>query len=217
MIKIDDELKELCPSVALGIISFTACVENSSYELKKELNHVVYDLEEQYQMEDIAKQTHIKATRQAYLKLGKSPSEYRNAAEAMLRRIVKGKGLYQINNVVEINNIVSIKSGYSIGSYDLENIKGQVVLKKSKQGEKYQGIGKDLINIENLPTLYDNEGPFGNPTSDSRKAMIQLGTRNIMMVIYSFDGKDDLLEYLEMAKYLLNKYTNAKDIKIEIV
>ena len=83
--------------------------------------------------------------------------------------------------------------------------------------EKYQGIGKDFINIENLPTLYDEEGPFGNPTSDSRKAMIQSGKRNVMMVIYSFDGDDNLKEYMDMAQFLLKKYTDAEVTKEEII
>ena len=38
----------------------------------------------------------------------------------MLRRIIKQKGLYQINNIVDINNYMSISSGYTVGSYMLE-------------------------------------------------------------------------------------------------
>ncbi|MFQ9411453.1 MAG: phenylalanine--tRNA ligase beta subunit-related protein [Evtepia gabavorous] len=76
-------------------------------------------LAQQYTLDTIAKHPHIAATRQAYKALGASPHEHRNAAEAMLRRVVKQAGLYHINNVVEVNNLISISSGYAIGSYDL--------------------------------------------------------------------------------------------------
>lgn len=38
----------------------------------------------------------------------------------MLRRIVKGNGLYKINNVVEVNNIIFITTEYSVRSYVLD-------------------------------------------------------------------------------------------------
>lgn len=74
--------------------------------------------------------------------LGASPHDHRNAAEAMLRRLVKQAGLYHINNVVEVNNLLSISSGYAIGSYDLGQLQGPVVLDTPPDGTRYEGIGK---------------------------------------------------------------------------
>lgn len=59
-------------------------------------------------------------------------------------------------------------------------------LRHEPEGEKYHGIGKDAVNIKHLPVLY-NEGAFGNLTSDSRRAMIQDGKRNVTSIIYAFD------------------------------
>ena len=52
----------------------------------------------------------ITAMRSVYKALGKDPSRYRGSAEALLRRVLSGKGLYQINSVVDINNLVSLES-----------------------------------------------------------------------------------------------------------
>ena len=90
---------------------------------------------------------------------GKVSHEYRNAAEAMLRRLVKGSGLYRINNVVDINNLVSVSSGYSIGSYGISELHGPVTLRQAPEDTHYAGIGKDSVNIGFLPVLYDDEGP----------------------------------------------------------
>lgn len=47
----------------------------------------------------------------------------------MLRQIIKGNGLYQINNVVEIDNLILVTTGQSIGSYDVEQLTGNFCLK----------------------------------------------------------------------------------------
>lgn len=214
---IDSEIKSLCPNATLGILIYSVTVKKTSDSLLDKFNSTISELESKYVTEDIVKINHIHTTREAYKALGKSPSSYRNASEAMLRRIVKGKGLYNINNVVEINNIISVCSGYSIGSYDLSCVSENITLKRVPDGENYDGIGKSSVNIEHLPTLYDEEGPFGNPTSDSQRAMIKEGERNVASVIYSFDGSDDLEKWMEEFKNLLTEYTDAKDIDTFIV
>ena len=135
----------------------------------------------------------------------------------MLRRIVKGNGLYHINNVIEVNNLMSITSGYSIGSYDIDSILAPIELKRAPDGERYEGIGKDGVNIEHLPTLYDKQGAFGNPTSDTRRTMIKPGNRNIMSVIYSFDGKNDLHEIMNKYCDNLKKYCLVNKIDMMII
>lgn len=159
-IQINDEIKERWSTTCLGILLYSANVEKSSLEFLEIFEKNISNLKEQYSISDIVNIPHIQSTRNAYKAFGKSPSEYRNAAEAMLRRIVKGNGLYHINNVIEVNNLMSITSGYSIGSYDIDSILAPIELKRAPDGEKYEGIGKDGVNIEHLPTLYDKQGAF---------------------------------------------------------
>jgi len=64
----------------------------------------------------------------------------------MLRQIIKGNGLYQINNVVEINNLILVTTGQSIGSYDVEHLTGNFCLKLRK--------GENRI----LSTIYSFDG-----------------------------------------------------------
>ena len=177
---ISEEVRSVCPGAALGILHYKANVEPSSPALLQAFDATLARLAAEYQMDTIAKNPHIAATRSAYKALGKSSHEYRNAAEAMLRRVVKQSGLYHINNIVEVNNCISVSSGYSIGSYDTGCLQGDVELRRAPEETHYPGIGKGSVNIGCLPVLYDAEGPFGNPTSDSRRAMIQEGERDIV-------------------------------------
>ena len=216
-LSISDEVYGICPRAALGVLSYKATVIPSTPELITLLGDVVATLSQEYSIEKIAQNPHIAATRQAYKALGKSPHEYRNAAEAMLRRIVQGKGLYQINNIVEVNNLISITSGYSIGSYDANQLKGNIELRRAESGAHYDGIGKASINIEYLPTLYDELGAFGNPSSDSRRAMIQLGDHDILTIFYSFDGAEELDNWLERFSLHLKNHCGVMRIEKWVV
>lgn len=81
----------------------------------------------------------IAASRKVYRTFGKDPARYRLSAEALIRRILKGNELYQVNNVVDIVNLVSLKSGFSIGGYDAEKINGDVKLSVGKLNDVYEG------------------------------------------------------------------------------
>ena len=149
--------------------------------------------------------------------LGKEPNRYRSSAEAMCRRIAKERGLYYINNVVDINNYLSIKSGYSMGTYDLAHTKGDITWMRAPEGTAYRGIGKDVLNIEFLPVMFDEEGPFGNPTSDNDRTMITDATKDLLLVYYAFDGDADLPALLDEAKDLLEKYAGGTDFELKIL
>lgn len=216
-IKISQELKALCPGAALLVLNYEAEIKESSTELISLLDETINDLHNRYTMADLPELLHIKDTRTAYRNLGKAPTTYRNASEAMLRRIVKGNGLYHINNVVEVNNLISVSTGYSIGSYDTGCLSGTIEWKPAPEGETYQGIGKEVLNIEHLPTLYDDNGAFGNPTSDSRRAMITSGKHEISTIIYSFSGRHELDLIARQYEKLLTTYCGVTKVHITII
>ena len=130
----------------------------------------------------------------------------------MLRRVVKQAGLYHINKVVEVNNLISISSGYAIGSYDLDQLQGQVVLACPPAGARYEGIGKGSLSIAHMPVLTDDLGPFGNPSSDSRRAMIQPGLRRVASVLYAFDGAEGLVPWMQAFEEALRTHCGVSSV-----
>lgn len=217
-ISFDDTIANVLPDAALGVLSCVADVTDNPEGLEAEFDILIKTLAEQYTLSSVAENPHVSSTRKAYKALGIDPLKYRNSAEAMLRRIAKGNGLYRVNNAVDINNIVSVSSGYSLGSYDMSAIQGNIVWKRTPDGEKYQGIGKDVLNIEHLPALYDDLGVFGNPTSDSRRTMIEKGTdKRLLYVIYSFDGAGQLENLLNMTQSLLERYAAGRDFSKSVL
>ncbi|AWI05785.1 B3/B4 domain-containing protein [Clostridium drakei] len=216
-ILICEEIKKICPEMTLGCIQAHVNVENSSDSLLKEINDYCEVLKKEIHIENLASSPRIMDGRTVYKKLGKAPSKYRLSSEALIRRILQGKGLYKVNNIVDINNLISLKSKFPVGSYNTKNLHSPISLVIGKEGDQYKGIGKENINIESLPVLTDSLGHFGSPTSDSERAMITNDAGEILMCIFSFSGKDNIKEYLECGKQLLERYANGEDITIKII
>ena len=113
-IQIDKQLKEKC-NVNLGCIFYKTNVIKTNKELLDYIeNEVINNIKKIFTLENLTEQINIKTSREAYKKLGKEPSRYRVSSEALIRRILQGKGLYRINNVVDTNNLISIETGYSV-------------------------------------------------------------------------------------------------------
>lgn len=217
-VEIGADLRTAAPDLKLGVIM--ADVETTrNDETWKVLDEEANLQKEKFNLDNLSSEQSISAARSVYKRIGKDPSRYRVSSEALIRRALQGKELYRINNVVDVNNIVSIRSCFSVGSYDLDKISGNVSFRVGKNGETYKGIGKELINIEGLPVFVDNEGPFGSPTSDSERTMITTSSKRIMMVLISFAGEMDgkLKESLLDATSLLQQFTSAKNVKTRII
>ncbi len=213
---ITDTIRQKCPTLVLGCIESTLQVKTDYPELNASINSTLADRQVNLEVEHISQIPTVKATREGYLACGKKPSRYRPSAEALLRRVAMGKGLYQVNNVVDLLNLVSINSGYSIGGYDVAKVQGDIRLNIGKQ-EPYTAIGRGQLNIEFLPVFRDDVSAFGSPTSDSLRTMVSAETTRFLMIILAFNGEDGLAEVMQEAANLLIKFADAKDIEQCIV
>ncbi len=216
-IKISPELKAQSPLLCLGCVQAKVKVEASPKELLALIDQKNREIMDTMDIEKVSGLDQLAASRETYKRLGKNPGRYRNSAEALMRRVLQGKGIYIINNVVEINNLISLKAACSVGSYDLAHIKGAIQFTIGKEGEQYKGIGKELINVENLPILEDDLGKFGSPTSDSERAMITADSKEILMIMFSFGGRVGIMDYLTEAKQLLVQYASAQDVEMAVI
>jgi DNA/RNA-binding domain of Phe-tRNA-synthetase-like protein len=148
---------------------------------------------------------------------GKDPARYRGSAEALLRRIIAGKGLPRINAVVDIINLVSVESRLPIGLYDLAHVQGDIVFRAGSAGETYKGIGKYDLNLEGLPVFCDALGPHGSPTSDSERTMVTSETKNVLAVIISFSGKEGFDRWTQRMSELFALHGSGTDIVRKVV
>ena len=144
--------------------------------------------------------------RRMYRRIGWEPTQYRPSSEALVRRLLKDKGLYRINNLVDYGNLVSARYHLSMGLYDIDKIDGVPVFDVGREGESYQGISKDKIRAEGKLILRDDTGIFGNPTADSLRTSITEETHSALAIFFCPPEVTDtyLLEVLNsLKKYYL--------------
>jgi DNA/RNA-binding domain of Phe-tRNA-synthetase-like protein len=171
-ISIDAELRAKCPRVALACVTANVEAGATSEALDNELRNCEEKILKLAEPRAVLESAAILATRVAYKALGKDPARYRGSAEALLRRVIAGKGLPRIHNVVDVINFVSVESRLPVGLYDLAQVQGDIVFRAGRAGETYKGIGKYDLNLEGLPVFCDALGPHGSPTSDSERTMV---------------------------------------------
>ena len=203
--------------MALGVMECR--VQNTAFsdDLWREIAALTAEIRSTLTFDSIKEQPQIAATRRMYTVCGKDPSRYRPSAEALMRRIVKGNDLYQINTMVDLVNLVSMRYGYSIGGFDADKVEGDVVARIGREGEPYNGIGRGPLNIVGLPVLRDSVSGFGTPTSDEERTAMSLETNHFLMVVNAYDGPALLPELFDYTRQLLEKYVAATDISTNII
>ena len=125
------------------------------------------------------------SVRTMYKRVGLDPTKTRPSNEALLRRVRKGQPLPRINSLVDVINWCSFEFQLPYGLYDAAQITGDVTMRLGKEGEEYAGIRKDTVHVGGRITLADDDGPFGNPTSDSARTMVTTATRDALVVVYA--------------------------------
>jgi DNA/RNA-binding domain of Phe-tRNA-synthetase-like protein len=132
----------------------------------------------------------IAAVRTMYKRVGLDPTKTRPSSEALLRRVRRGDGLPRVNSLVDVINWCSLESQLPFGLYDLDQIRGDVTLRLGRPEESYAGIRKDTVHLAGRMTLVDDDGAFGNPTSDSARTMVTTATTRAFVVIFAPVGID---------------------------
>ncbi len=139
MIVIGDDIRQLCPDLQLGLLHCEVTVEPSSEQLLTYIDEQLSQIQHSLTTQQISQLPVAQFTRRGYKATGKDPARYRPSAEALLRRVVQGKGLYRINNVVDCLNLVSVKTAFSIGGYDIDKTSGNIVLGIGQPSETLSG------------------------------------------------------------------------------
>ncbi len=208
---VSQEIEQVCPDFV------GACVEaevvNTPYcePLWQEINAMGAHFRETLTTESLKQIPSIEATRKVYRACGKDPSRYRPASEALIRRMLQGKELYQRDTLVDLINLASIAYGYSIGGFDADKFVGDTLtLGVGRHDEPYEGIGRGMINIEGLPVYRDAAGGVGTPTSDHERTKMQLSTTHLLVLINGYDGCEERVSAnAEFIQGLLRRYAES--------
>jgi DNA/RNA-binding domain of Phe-tRNA-synthetase-like protein len=114
-------------------------------------------LQTMYQAEQQATLQHISATplsqipslsawRSAFRGFDVEPTQYRSAAEALLRRLTKKGDIPSINLLVDLGNLVSIRYALPVAVFDTRTLQGSVTVHFADGSERYTTLGESEVD-----------------------------------------------------------------------
>jgi DNA/RNA-binding domain of Phe-tRNA-synthetase-like protein len=208
------------PGVKLGLIEATDVqVQLVHPGLAAEMDAVCDRIRRTHTIDQVALLDSVRGVRAMFRAWGVEPSRYRPSSEALLRRVVQGKGLYRISNVVDVCNLCSIETGWPFGLYDSAHLEPPIVMRLGLNGETYEGIGKQTWHLAGRPILLDSRGPFGCPISDSTRTMITEATRSLLTVIFApaSVSEAELQQALERYAQRLESFAAARTTRLAVI
>lgn len=91
----------------------------------------------------------ISAWRAAFRRFDVDPTQYRNAAEALLRRLTKKGDIPSINALVDIGNLISIRYALPVCVVDERAVTGHLTVRRADGSEHYTELDSDELKHPN--------------------------------------------------------------------
>lgn len=126
----------------------------------------------------------VAETRALFHALDVDPTKTRPSSEALLRRVLQGKGLPEVLPAVDVCNLCSLEAQLPLGLYDRDRVRGELRVRLGREDEGYPGIRKGHVNLAGRLLLADDDGPFGAPTSDSARTSVSSATTSLLVVVF---------------------------------
>ena len=88
----------------------------------------------------------LAAWRRAFRGFGVDPTQYRSAAEALLRRLTKKGDIPSINLLVDLGNLVSIRYALPVAVFEKRAVEGAVTVHFADGSECYSELGASTVD-----------------------------------------------------------------------
>jgi DNA/RNA-binding domain of Phe-tRNA-synthetase-like protein len=86
----------------------------------------------------------IQAWRRVFSRMGLKPTQYRCAAESLLRRFRKEKALPQIHPLVDLCNAISLAFAIPVAAFDASKVSGCLEVRRATGAESYLGFAGEV-------------------------------------------------------------------------
>lgn len=86
------------------------------------------------------------AWRRTFAAFGVKPTQYRNAAEALLRRLTKQGNVPSINPLVDMANLVSLRHQLPVAVFDQDSVVGTTTVRSALGSERFTDLGSETIS-----------------------------------------------------------------------
>ncbi len=159
----------------------------------------------------------LAAWRNVFRSFGVDPTQYRSAAEALLRRLTKKGDIPSINTLVDIGNLISIRYALPVAVFDTRTLQGAVTVHFADGSERYTTLGQDEVEHPE-----PGEVVFSDETGlviarrwcwrQSEQSAAQVDTTNAIITVeaHHAEGRRDVQAALDDLLELLRKYVGGE-------
>jgi DNA/RNA-binding domain of Phe-tRNA-synthetase-like protein len=135
------------PTIACGVI----LAQNMANGPTPDSLQTMYQAEQQATLQRIgatplSQIPSLSAWRSAFRGFDVDPTQYRGAAEALLRRMTKKGDIPSINLLVDLGNLVSIRYALPVAVFDTRTLQGSVTVHFADGSERYTTLGESGID-----------------------------------------------------------------------
>jgi len=207
---ISEEVRRDFPDIRV----LTSCIERVTVKkvdstLEEFKREVIEETRNTFNIEDLKDRPIIRAYRDFFWRLGVDPTKTRPAAEALIRRLLRGKPLPRINTFVDAYNLASIKTEIAIAAFDSDKAFGELMMRYAKEGEEFLGIGMKMpLRLNGREIVISDEEKLlaVYPYRDAEDTKVTEATRNVLLLFCGVPGIS-LQELLEAKKVTLKFVT----------
>ena len=205
---IDPPLVNLFPDlhVLVGRVE-NVTVRSHVAELEAFKGEVIEEIRGSYSRETVKDNLTFRAYRDFFWKIKVDPTKTRPAAEALIRRVLRGRPLPKINSLVDAYNLASMKSEIAFAAFDADELGDSLLMRFAVEGEEFLGIGMAKpVHLTGSEVVIADNGKLVAiyPYRDAEEAKITQKTRNVLFIACGVPGIDE--EKLRLALDLSFKF-----------
>ncbi len=142
MFAYDKAVLERYPGIRAGVVHAVRVTNGPSPpELLDAFRAEQRAVSERLQTTAMADLPSIAAWRRAFTQFGAKPTQYRSAAEALLRRLDKHGDIPTISMLVDIGNLVSIRHAMPVAVFDRARVAGSITVRFATGDEPFIDLG----------------------------------------------------------------------------
>jgi len=211
-IKLSLELRERFPGLAAQIVRFEGVtVARESPKLERYKTEVAERVRERWDVEELREHPTFRAYRDFFWKMDIDPTKTRPAAEALIRRVLRGNPIPKINTWVDAYNLVSMESAIPVASFDADLLEGPLLMREAEEGEEFLGIGmKKPVVLSGGEAVIEDGMRLAAiyPYRDADHSKVTMKTRRVLMLMCGAPGitLEELEDSAALARRVLPRF-----------
>ncbi|MFQ6085594.1 MAG: B3/4 domain-containing protein [Candidatus Bathyarchaeia archaeon] len=216
VLRFDPQIKLRFPElkVVIGEIDGVV-VKGFDRSLESFKKRVFTEVGERYDIQELRRARVFRAYRDFFWKIGIDPTKDRPAAEALIRRILRGRSIPRINTLVDAYNLASMKTEIALAAFDRNRVRGGLAMRFATEGEEFLGIGmgkpKKLRGGEVI--ISDEEKVIAiYPHRDADESKITDSTKDVLLLVCGVPGVSDdaLLDAASLTTEYITRFCGGR-------